>query len=193
VQCLFHVCCTVRTRTDLRTGGSASKRCNCLQQSGKDTLRLACRFEFCAAEKSEPWCPPGMNINEGCPDDSSACHSCPAHRDCYVACSESEWGTWVSVEGSSYNDLAFCERFPYLDTAAPGAPGDSDVYAAQTGKAIISRHNFDNIYWSVITIFQILTGLLLCQSNARTHLLPTKAVRQDVLQYASLTCSHQHW
>jgi hypothetical protein len=102
-----------------------------------------------------------MNVNDACPAGSTSCHRCPAHRDCYRACNEAEWGTWVAAVGSPYNDLGFCERFPYVPVAEAASFQGTFVYAAQTGKAVVARHNFDNIFWSVITIFQILTGMLL--------------------------------
>ena len=68
------------------------------------------------------------------------------------------------MPGSPYNGHAFCERFPRVpaDQAAP-PPAEGWTYLGQTGKADVSRHNFDTIFTSVITIFQILTGVLCSQ------------------------------
>eukprot|EP00892_Ulva_mutabilis_P001295 jgi/Ulvmu1/11166/UM072_0002.1 len=109
------------------------------------------KFIFCDVEAAEPLCPPGMSMGDGCLS-SDGCVPCPAHRDCYVRCSEEQYGSWISVLGSPYNDRAFCERFPRHPGAAPLE------YWAQAGHSNTARHNFDNIYSSIITIFQILTG-----------------------------------
>jgi hypothetical protein len=120
------------------------------------------RFAFCKAGGSERICPPGMNINDPCPESATDCYHCPSHRDCYVPCTESEWGSWIYSHGSSYHDMAFCERFPRLPAnVLHRENGQSWVYLAQTGKSEVSRHNFDNIFSSFVTIFQILTGV--CQ------------------------------
>lgn len=100
-----------------------------------------------------------MNTYDDCLAGVDSCYSCPSHRDCYTSCSEQQWGTWFEVEGSPYNNQAFCERFPRTPTdAAP--PPEGWTYLAQTGKAEVARANFDTIYSSIITIFQILTGVL---------------------------------
>lgn len=133
----------------------------------------ACRFAFCEVEESFQTCPPGMNVNDDCPIGDPNCYSCPAHRDCYVPCSEQDWGSWIPAPGSPYNGHAFCERFPRAD-ASLSSPlgwefeGEGDegslpqayewTFLAQAGKSSVSRHNFDNIFTSVVTIFQILTG-----------------------------------
>lgn len=125
--------------------------------------RLLCRFSLCEVDDAEPVCPPGVrNMYEDCPDGAASCYRCPAHRDCYQACTASQWGSWISAPGSPYNGQAFCERFPRLDEQVNEPPEEYDdwTYLAQTGKAIVARHNFDNIYNSIITIFQILTGAL---------------------------------
>ena len=103
-----------------------------------------------------------MNQYDSCSDGSTSCYQCPAHRDCYQPCSAAQWGSWIPAAGSPYNDQAYCERFPRTDADAqlPPAPHESWTYLAQTGKAVVARHNFDNIYSSTITIFQILTGVL---------------------------------
>lgn len=117
------------------------------------------RFVFCDIDGAEPLCPPGMGIVDSC-SAADGCTPCPEHRDCYVRCTEESYGSWIPVIGSPYNDKAFCERFPRHTS------GDVDPntmpweYFAQAGHSLTARHNFDNIYNSIITIFQILTGVL---------------------------------
>ena len=115
------------------------------------------RFDFCSAEGAQQLCPPGMNVAEDCPLGAEDCYECPAHRDCYVKCSEQHWGAWIQVPGSPYNDAAFCERFPRADSGA-APPAEGWTYLAQAGKAEVPRTNFDSIFNAVVTIFQILTG-----------------------------------
>ena len=119
--------------------------------------RCLCRLVFCDIDGAEPVCPPGMGIGDACLD-GDGCIPCPEHRDCYVQCSEEQFGSWIPVFGSPYNDQAFCERFPRNLPAPIDAVSASWVYLAQAGHSSVARHNFDNIYNSIITIFQILTG-----------------------------------
>lgn len=118
-------------------------------------MPVLCRFVFCNVPDSQPVCPQGMNKNDPCLEDSG-CYNCPAYRDCYLACSESQWGTWISAPGSAYNDKAFCERFPRVSVAVDDTEWQ---FLAQTGKSYVVRHNFDTVYSSIVTIFQILTGV----------------------------------
>jgi hypothetical protein len=115
-----------------------------------------CRFAFCDVPGSHAVCPPGMNKNEPCVEEGG-CYHCPAHRDCYLSCSEVEWGSWIDVPGSPYNGKAFCERFPRGALQAE----EQWQFLAQTGKSNVLRHNFDTVFSSIVTIFQILTGELL--------------------------------
>jgi hypothetical protein len=117
-------------------------------------VTLRCRFEFCEVEGGKPLCPIG---EDGGPLASG--YECPSHRDCFVSCTEAQWGSWIAAPGSPYNGQAFCERFPRVDASTIVPPeGMQWKYHAQAGKARVSRHNFDTIFTSVITIFQILTG-----------------------------------
>lgn len=118
---------------------------------------LCCRFGFCDVPGSQAVCPPGMNKNDPCLEDGG-CYQCPAHRDCYLSCSEAQWGSWFSVPGSAYNDKAFCERFPRGSAETVDTQWE---FLAQTGKSNVVRHNFDTVYSSIVTIFQILTGVRL--------------------------------
>jgi hypothetical protein len=135
--------------------------CRCLRVCMCSRLHfahLACRFAFCEAAESTQMCPPGMNTNDACLPEDHSCYRCPSHRDCYTVCTEEQWGSWITVERSPYNSKAFCERFPRL-TINQAPPPDGWTYLAQTGKADVARANFDTIFSSVITIFQILTGM----------------------------------
>mmetsp|Transcript_58370 Transcript_58370/g.186060 ORF Transcript_58370/g.186060 Transcript_58370/m.186060 type:complete len:1610 (+) Transcript_58370:485-5314(+) len=111
------------------------------------------KFQFCeAVVDSSPICPPGMK------------DLCPKHWDCYRECSESDVGQWSFVEGSVYNNLALCESFPQESGGKSASEimadlgMDAPVFYQMVGAVEVSRHNFDNIFWSIITIFQILTG-----------------------------------
>ena len=91
-------------------------------------------FDSCSVENSKQFCP----------FDGST--PCPDHFDCYVACNASEKDTWIQVEGSPYNGYAYCQEFP------------QSTYMAQVGKSTTLRSNFDNFGFSMLSIFQILTG-----------------------------------
>jgi hypothetical protein len=138
----------------------AAQRVHCSVLAGSWALAsqsgLRCRFAFCEVAGSEALCPPGMNINDPC-DEPGGCYSCPAHRDCYIPCLAQQWGKWIRAPGSPYNDMAFCERFPRTSDSSVTPMKWS--YMAQTGKSSVARHNFDTMYSSVISIFQILTGV----------------------------------
>jgi hypothetical protein len=63
--------------------------------------------------------------------------------------------------------MAYCEQFPRSSSywgnataaslAAAGAPAGSFQYWAQVGKAAVPDSRFDNIGWSLISVFQIIT------------------------------------
>jgi hypothetical protein len=63
---------------------------------------------------------------------------------------------WIEVPGSPYGGQAFCESFPrtFLVNST-----DNDAswpaHLAQVGKADLPRANFNNIFNSMITIFQV--------------------------------------
>ena len=106
------------------------------------------KFYFCdyTGVDAEALCPPGVDPS-----------LCPGHRDCYVRCDASDIGKWLDVEGSKYNELAQCLQYPPSDVATCWLEDGVECWA-KVGWSHVARHNFDNIYWSVITIFQILTG-----------------------------------
>ena len=106
------------------------------------------KFYFCdyTGVDAEALCPPGVDPS-----------LCPGHRDCYVRCDSSDIGQWLDVEGSKYNELAQCLQYPPGDEATCWQEDGVECWA-KVGWSDVARHNFDNIYWSVITIFQILTG-----------------------------------
>eukprot|EP00198_Chlamydomonas_reinhardtii_P012138 XP_001701475.1 voltage-gated Ca2+ channel, alpha subunit [Chlamydomonas reinhardtii] len=116
------------------------------------------KFMFCDyVEGAAPTCPLGWNVWGQCPD----------HFHCYLPCMSADYGSWVNATGSFYNDLAYCERFCANDQAAAAADANAtspDVaaaggceYLAMVGKSEVPRANFDNIFWSMYTVFQILT------------------------------------
>ena len=78
------------------------------------------RFDSCAAEAAQPTCPPGEGVNDRCPD----------HFHCYAPCVKQDLGAWVEVEGSAFNGLAYCERFPRDGRAPDGWDGQTYTYLA---------------------------------------------------------------
>ena len=114
---------------------------------------------FCDyVEGAAPTCPLGWNVWGQCPD----------HFHCYLPCTSADYGSWVNATGSFYNDLAYCERFCANDQAAAAADANAtspDVaaaggceYLANVGKSEVPRANFDNIFWALFSVFQVLTG-----------------------------------
>jgi len=106
------------------------------------------QLEFCPdSEDAKPYCPAG--------------EKCPNHRECYIECTREqtlENGGWTTWEDGT---VGLCVQYPidYNDgNFAPPASDDGFEYFAKLGQPYIPRHNFDNIGWSLITIFQILTG-----------------------------------
>ncbi|KAG2495837.1 hypothetical protein HYH03_006076 [Edaphochlamys debaryana] len=118
------------------------------------------RFMFCSyVEGAAPVCPPGEAV----------WGQCPNHFDCYLPCAPADLDAWVEAPGSAYNDLAYCQIFcatPQAQAlAAAGNASDADVaaaggcsYLAQVGKSQVPRANFDNLFWGLYTVFQLLTG-----------------------------------
>eukprot|EP00198_Chlamydomonas_reinhardtii_P012109 XP_001701446.1 voltage-gated Ca2+ channel, alpha subunit [Chlamydomonas reinhardtii] len=117
------------------------------------------QFMFCDyVEGAAPTCPLGWNVWGQCPD----------HFHCYLPCTSADYGSWVNATGSFYNDLAYCERFCANDQAAAAADANAtspDVaaaggceYLANVGKSEVPRANFDNIFWALFSVFQVLTG-----------------------------------
>ena len=110
-----------------------------------------CRF----VEGASSICPPGR---VGCPD----------HYDCYVPCTQDDLfsvsGKFMTVENSRYNNMAKCEMYckdgtsNCLENSSIECSSSSAECWAQVGYSEVSRHNFDDIYSSIISIFQVLTG-----------------------------------
>ncbi|KAG2451635.1 hypothetical protein HYH02_003415 [Chlamydomonas schloesseri] len=117
------------------------------------------KFMFCDyVEGAAPVCPLGWDV----------WGQCPNHFYCYLPCTDADYGTWINATGSNYNDLAYCERFCANDQAAAAADVNSTSpevaaaggceYLAQVGKPDVPRANFDNIFWALFSVFQVLTG-----------------------------------
>ena len=112
------------------------------------------KFYFCEfVENAEAVCPPGQK------------DVCPKHYDCYVKCYDDNLynttGSYMAIEASRYNDQARCDKYCVLG----GDACDGSCWSAagiecwaKVGHCDISRHNFDDIYTSIVTIFQVLTG-----------------------------------
>ena len=86
-------------------------------------------------------CPPGET-------------DCPPYPWCYVSCTADQYGTWLSVSGSDFLGMAYCERFPRDPSLLP--PGQSYTYLANVGEGYIPRFNYDNFFWSFVTVFYLL-------------------------------------
>jgi len=103
--------------------------------------------------------PPG--VAPICPEGES----CPKHRDCYAPCTEADLSInsgWMEWPESGAAGL--CVKYPidYSNKTILEFGDEVNVdqieYLARLGKVYVPRHNFDDIFWSVVTIFQILTG-----------------------------------
>ncbi|KAG2498044.1 hypothetical protein HYH03_003805 [Edaphochlamys debaryana] len=118
------------------------------------------RFMFCDyVDGAQAVCPLGQAVWGQCPD----------HFFCYLPCEAADLDSWVDAPGSSYNGLAYCQLFCASDDAAAlatsGNATAADVqaaggceYLAQVGKSQVPRANFDNLFWGLFTVFQLLTG-----------------------------------
>ena len=110
-------------------------------------------FKNCSfVEDAKSICPPGK---AGCPD----------HYDCYVPCTDTDLfnttGRFMTVEGSRYNSMAKCEL--YCSDGTSSCQQTECAFAgaecwAEVGRSEVARYNFDNIFSSIISIFQVLTG-----------------------------------
>ena len=111
------------------------------------------KFKSCDfVEGAKSTCPPGAR-------------DCPDHYDCYVPCLDSDLfattGSFMEVENSRYNGAAKCERFCGEGTSSCDAlPCEhaNVTCLAEVGHADVMRYNFDDIFSSIISIFQVLTG-----------------------------------
>jgi len=106
-------------------------------------------FIFCdiyGLENADYMCPYGMK------DD------CPSHYDCYVPCYKPlQEGLWVDYLSNELGDFQEASIGGMCRTYTDEETGDEQTLV-RLGKSYYPRHNFDNIFWSIITIFQILTG-----------------------------------
>ena len=105
------------------------------------------KFIFCdwyGVAGAEPLCPPGVG--------SSAC---PKRRDCYAPCDATQAGAWVTYGDPGFGDVT--AQGPCAAYVGDG-DGDETTYLARLGPSDQPRHNFDDIFWAFVTIFQVLTG-----------------------------------
>lgn len=95
-------------------------------------------FVFCDSyevEGAEPTCPLGI-----------ASSACPKRRDCYAPCAAAQKDSWMTYASGAQGPCVM-----YTD-------GATTNYLARLGRSDQPRHNFDDIYWGFVTIFQVLTG-----------------------------------
>ena len=98
------------------------------------------KFIFCDSYEvmdASPTCPPGM-----------AAEACPNRRDCYAPCSATQANQWV----------VFNENTGAMGPCAAYGEASAPTYLARLGESDQPRHNFDDIFWAFVTIFQVLTG-----------------------------------
>jgi len=106
------------------------------------------QFIFCddyGVDGAEAICPPG---------DTS---DCPDHYNCFVPCVEDQVGSWVTypapVEPFDASAGGYCSTYTETEDGVTTVE-----HYVELGKSYVPRHNFDTFFWSIITIFQILTG-----------------------------------
>ena len=105
-------------------------------------------FIFCdgyGIEGSQKDCPAGMN------------GVCPKHFDCYAPCTAAEVNKWVTFGDSAGGMCKLYSGEKWNPKDRTNSHVDAE-YLVWLGRSDYARHNFDDIYWSFITIFQILTG-----------------------------------
>ena len=102
----------------------------------------------------------GLDVDGGakstCP--AGMIDECPKHFDCYAPCDASLVGQWVTFDDSGAGGL--CQMYSG-DKFNPSTRTTEHVnaeYLARLGRGHNARHNFDDIFWSFVTIFQVLTG-----------------------------------
>ena len=97
-------------------------------------------------------CPNGYTLTE-----------CPDHFNCYVDCSSDDFGTWIDVPGSPYNNQAYCEAFGsnITSTLVNGTVtysfGSDTQFIAQVGLPATTVPNYDTLYNAILAMFVILT------------------------------------
>jgi len=101
------------------------------------------KFNFCGdrVDGAVPYCPDGFD--------------CPTKWDCYAPCNPADVGLWVTAPGSPYQDVAYCEALSSTDEVTGVT---TSGFWAQVGPHATPRSNFDSFGWSVLAIFQIVTG-----------------------------------
>lgn len=117
--------------------------------------------------------------NQVCPNGISL-SDCPDHLNCYVDCSELEFGTWIDVNGSPYNNQAYCEAFgsnitySLVNGTRTYTFGNDTQFIAQVGLPSITNPNYDSLYNAFLAMFVILTqdsessSALDCMTSALT-------------------------
>jgi len=112
-------------------------------------------YEFVNCDKYDlsiavPQCPAGLKGD------------CPDHFDCYAPCALAQVNSVVAftTDSGSTTVGGMCKSYSgqKWDMEDRKYNDVSVEYLAFVGRSDYSRHNFDNIYWSFITIFQMLTG-----------------------------------
>eukprot|EP00899_Mesostigma_viride_P019380 jgi/Mesvir1/27443/Mv07229-RA.2 len=99
-------------------------------------------FAFCDVG-GKPMCPPG--------------ETCLGHLDCYEPCTPDQVGQY-DPGGTGAFPGGFCERYPMSWVEGDPEPPGGVKYLTFVTHSYVPRANFDDIYWSIITIFQVLTG-----------------------------------
>ena len=111
------------------------------------------KFKNCEfVEGAKSMCPPGKL-------------GCPNHYDCYVPCQDTDLfsvtGNFMEVDGSRYNGMAKCEKYcedGTMDCMLTSCASPTTECLAEVGHSEVARYNFDDIFSSIISIFQVLTG-----------------------------------
>jgi len=85
--------------------------------------------------------------------------TCPKHFDCYVPCDPVLENQWITFhEGNSASGV--CHKYSGDKWNIKKRENEfvEEEYLVWLSRSEYARHNFDSIFWSIITIFQILTG-----------------------------------
>ena len=97
-------------------------------------------------------CPAGLTLTQ-----------CPDHLNCYVDCSADDFGTWIDVDGSPYNNQAYCEAFgnnitsTVINNTLTYTFGSNTQFIAQVGLPTTANPNYDTLYNAFLAMFVILT------------------------------------
>ena len=107
------------------------------------------KFIFCDSyetEGAEPMCPPGVRSQD-----------CPKRRDCYADCAAPQVDQWITFASGASGPCT-----AYGDAANP-------TYLARLGRSDQARHNFDDIFWAFVTIFQAGGGWASIHTHVHAH------------------------